>query len=105
MAYRSVRVSDLTGKEDDDEKFVTLVIRRHPSLTEPVQIDVLPEEIKGLKSAGNLVQLEIRNGETTQLVTTLDDFNKLSPNINEILKKADGLRGRRKGFRPNQPGE
>lgn len=105
MAYRSVRVSDLTGKEDSDDKFVTVVVRRHPSLEEPVQFDALPDELKGLKSAGNLVQLEIRNGETTQLVTTLDDFNKLSPNINDVLKKADGLRGRRKGFRPSQQSE
>lgn len=102
MAYRSVRVSDLSGKEDDDAKFITLVVRRHPDLDEPVQIDVLPDEIKGLKSAGNLVALEIRNGETEQLVVTLDEFSKLSPNMADILKRADGLRGRRKGFRPNQ---
>ena len=105
LAYRSVRVSDLSGKEDSDDKFVTVVVRKHPNLTEPLQFDALPEELKGLKSAGNLVQLEIRNGETTQIVITLDDFNKLSPNIADVLKNADGLRGRRKGFRPNQTGE
>jgi hypothetical protein len=96
MAYRSVRVSDLSGKEDSDEKF------RHPQLDEPVQFDALPEEVSGLKDAGNLVALEIRNGDTQQIVVTLDEFNKLSPKINDVLKNADGLRGRRKGFRPSQ---
>lgn len=61
---------------------------------------MLPEEIKGLKSAGDLVVLEVRNGETTQVVVTLQEFNKLSPKIDDILANADGLRGRRKGFRP-----
>lgn len=105
MAYRSVRVSDLTGKEDSDDKFVTVVVRSHPDLEEAVQFDALPDELKGLKSAGNLVQLEIRNGDNKQLVVTLEDFNKLSPKINDVLKTADGLRGRRKGFRPSQQGD
>lgn len=100
MAYKSVRVSDLSGTEASEDDFVTLVVRRHPKLEEPVQIDVLPEEIKGLKSAGDLVVLEVRNGETTQVVVTLQEFNKLSPKIDDILANADGLRGRRKGFRP-----
>jgi hypothetical protein len=100
LAYRSVRVSDLTGKEDSDDKFVTLVVRKAPGLVEPVQLDVLPSEIAGLKGAGDLVVLEIKNGETTQLVVTLSEFKKLSPDIEAILAKADGLRGRRKGYKP-----
>ena len=100
VAYRSVRVSDLTGKEDSDDKFVTLVVRKAPGLVEPVQLDVLPSEIAGLKGAGDLVVLEIKNGETTQLVVTLSEFKKLSPDIEAILAKADGLCGRRKGYKP-----
>jgi hypothetical protein len=103
MAFRSVRVSDISGAEGKDEDFVTVVVRQHPNLEEPVQFDALPKEISGLKGAGDLVQLEIRNGETRSLVVTLAEFNKLAPNIAEVLAKADGLRGRRKGFRPNQP--
>jgi hypothetical protein len=94
-------VSDLSGKEGSDDQFVTVVVRRHPALEGPVQFDALPDELKGLKSAGNLVVVEIKNGETEQLVVTLDDFNKLSPKIADVLKNADGLRGRRKGFRPS----
>lgn len=101
MAFKSIRVSDLTGVEGDDADFVTVVVRKHPELSEPVQFDALPDELKGLKSLKELVVLELRNGETQQLVTTLAEFNKLAPNIKEVLENADGLRGRRKGFRPN----
>ena len=100
MAFKSIRVSDLTGVEGNDADFVTVVVRKHPELDEPVQFDALPDELKGLKSLKDLVVIELRNGETTQLVTTLAEFNKLSPNIKEVLENADGLRGRRKGFRP-----
>lgn len=100
MAFKSVRVSDLSGAEGNDEDFVTLVVRRHPKLEEPVQIDVLPDEIKGLKNAGNLVVLEVRNGDTTQVVVTENEFNKLAPNMDEVLANADGLRGRRRNYRP-----
>jgi hypothetical protein len=103
MAFRSVRVSDISGAEGKDDEFVTVIVRQHPGLEEPVQFDALPKEISGLKGAGDLVQLEIRNGETRNLVVTLAEFNKLAPNIAEVLANADGLRGRRKGFRPNQP--
>ena len=103
MAFKSIRVSDLTGVEASDEEFVTVVVRTHPQLEEPVQFDALPDELKALKGLKDLVVLELRGEETMQVVTTLQEFNKLSPNINEVLENADGLRGRRKGFRPNQP--
>jgi hypothetical protein len=101
LAFKSVRVSDISGTEGSDEDFVTVIVRRHPELDEPVQFDALPDEIKGIKSAGDLVVLEIKNGETRQVVVTLAEFNKLSPNIKDIIANADGLRGRRKGFRPS----
>lgn len=101
MAFKSIRVSDLTGAEGDEDKFITVVVRKHPELEEPVQFDALPEELKSLKALKDLVVLELKNGSTEQLVTTLTEFNKLSPNIGEVLENADGLRGRRKGFRPN----
>ena len=103
MAFRSIRVSDITGAEGSDDDFVTVIVRTHPSLEEPVQFDALPDELKILKGLKDLVVLELKNGETTQqVVTTLTEFNKLSPSINDVLENADGLRGRRKGFRPNQ---
>lgn len=102
MAFKSIRVSDLTGAEGDDKDFVTVVVRQHPELEEAVQFDALPAELTSIKGIKDLVVLELRNGETTQVVTTLAEFNKLSPNIKEVLENADGLRGRRKGFRPSQ---
>jgi len=101
MAFKSIRVSDLTGAEGTDEEFVSVIVRKHPAIEEAVVFDAKPEELKGLKSADQLVILEIKNGgEPTQVVTTLADFSKLSPNIADVLKNAPGVRGRRPGFRP-----
>lgn len=101
MAFKSIRVSDLTGAEGTDDEFVTVVVRKHPALEEPVVFDAKPAELTGLKSADQLVILEIKNGgEPTQVVTTLTEFGKLSPNIADVLKNAPGVRGRRPGFRP-----
>lgn len=100
MAFKSIRVSDLTGAEGEDEEFLTVVVRSHPNLEDPVQFDAKPDELKGLKSAGDLVELELKNGETQRLVVTVAEFNKLSPNMKDVLANADGLRGRRRGFRP-----
>ncbi|MBO1267062.1 hypothetical protein [Arthrobacter cavernae] len=100
MAYVSKRVSDLTGVEASDDKFVELVVRSAPGLKHPVKLDVLPEEIKGLKSAGEIVVLEVKNGETEQLIVSLAEWKKLSPKIDEIVANAPGLKGRRPGFRP-----
>lgn len=102
MAFKSIRVSDLTGTEGDDDDFITVIVRKHPELEEPIQFDALPDELKVLKGLKDLVVLELKGvEETTQLVTTLAEFSKLSPNIGEVLDNADGLRGRRKGFRPS----
>lgn len=102
MAFKSIRVSDLTGAEGTDEEFVSIIVRQHPAIEEAVVIDAKPEEIKGVKSAGDLVIFEIKNGgEPVQVVTTVGEFNKLSPNIVDVLKNAPGVRGRRPGFRPS----
>lgn len=105
MAFKSIRVSDLTGAEGDDKDFVTVVVRQHPELEEAIQFDALPAELTALKGLKDLVVIELRNGETTQIVTTLAEFNKLSANIGDVLKNADGLRGRRKGYRPSAQGK
>lgn len=103
MAFKSIRVSDLTGAEGSDEDFVSVVVRKHPAIEEAVVFDAKPDELKGLKSAGDLVILEVKNGgEPVQVVTTVAEFNKLSPNIADVLKNAPGVRGRRPGFRPTQ---
>jgi hypothetical protein len=92
-------VSDLTGTEGPEEDFVTLTIREHPAITEPKALDVLPDEIKDMKSAGELVVLEIGNGEKKQMIVTLAVFRKLCSD--EIVKNARGTKGRRPGYSPN----
>lgn len=101
MAWISRKVSDLTGKEGKEDAFTNVVVRTHPKLEESVQFDALPEELKGLTPLNDLVQLELRHGtEVKELIVTLEEFNKLSPKIDEVLNNADGLRGRRRGFSP-----
>ena len=94
-------VSDITGVEADEDAFVTLVVRSHKAVDEAKSLDVLPTEIAGLKEAADLVTLEIRdNGNTRQVVTTLAEFRKL---VNDdIVVKAQGLRGRRLGYSPTK---
>lgn len=104
MAFVQRRVSDLSGKEAPESEFVTLVVREHPQLESAVQLDVLPDEIANLKSAGEIVVLEVKNGETKNLVVTLAEFNKLHKDIPAIIAKAPGLRGRRPGFSPGSKG-
>jgi hypothetical protein len=92
-------VSDISGKEADEADFVKLVVRDHPAITEPKQLDVLPDEVKGLKSAGNLVTFEIgNNGDKKTVTVTLADFQKLVSDA--VVKAAPGTRGRRPGYSP-----
>jgi hypothetical protein len=94
-------VSDLTGKEANEDKFIELVVREAPGLAQPVRLDVLPEEVKNLKSAGEYVLLEVKNnGSSEQLIVSVDEFKKLAPKMDEILANAPGLRGRKPGFKP-----
>ncbi len=64
----------------------------------PVQLDVLPDEVAGLQTMDDLVQLEYTAPgaqEATVLVVARSDFDGLSDNMAEVLSKARGLRGRR----------
>ena len=100
MAYISRRVSDISGTEAAEDQFIELVIREHPTTDRPKKLDVLPDEIKGLKSAGEIVVIEVgANGDKKQLVVSLADFRKLVSD--EVVKNAQGTRGGRSGWRPN----
>ena len=99
MARVSKMVSDISGVEANEDAFVTLIVRRHKGVDEAKSLDVLPTEIENLKEAADLVTLEIRqDGVTRQLVTTLTEFRKLVSD--EVVVKAQGLRGRRIGYSP-----
>jgi hypothetical protein len=83
MGTRIVHVSDISGREGTQDQLGHLVIHQHPDFQQlPVSLDVLPEEIKALEPATQLVVLEYfapgaRRGE--RLTVTLDDFNRLAP--------------------------
>jgi hypothetical protein len=98
MAIVSKMISDLTGKEADASEFVKLVVRQHPAVREPKRLDVLPGEIVGLEDAGDLVVIEIVDGQKRQVAVTLSSFRKICSD--EIVRRAPGTRGRRPGFRP-----
>lgn len=98
MAIVSKMVSDISGKEGNEEEFVVMTVREHPEIDEPKALDVMPEEIAGMKDAGNLVVVEVSNGEKKQLIFTLTEFRKVVPD--EVVKKARGTRGRRPGWSP-----
>ena len=83
MGTKVIHVSDISGREGTDEELGRLIVHQHPDFQQfPIELDVLPEEIKTLEAATQLVVLEYfapgaRRGE--RLTVTLEDFNRLAP--------------------------
>ena len=83
MGTKVIHVSDISGREGTDEELGRLVVHQHPDFHQgPITLDVLPEEIKALEAATQLVVLEYfapgaRRGE--RLIVTLEDFTRLAP--------------------------
>jgi hypothetical protein len=82
MAVKVVHVSDISGKEADEQSLGRLVVLDHPEYADlPVTLEVLPEEIESLQGASRFVTVEwiapgVRKGE--RMVVSLDDFNLLA---------------------------
>jgi hypothetical protein len=82
MAVKVVHVSDISGKEADEQSLGRLVVHEHPEYADlPVTLEVLPEEIESLEGASRFVTVEwippgARKGE--RMVVSLDDFNLLA---------------------------
>jgi hypothetical protein len=82
MAVKVVHVSDVSGKEADEQSLGRLVVHEHPEYADlPVTLEVLPEEIESLQGASRFVTVEwiapgARKGE--RIVVSLDDFNLLA---------------------------
>jgi hypothetical protein len=82
MAVKVVHVSDISGKEADEQSLGRLVVLDHPEYADlPVTLEVLPDEIESLQGASRFVTVEwiapgARKGE--RLVVSLDDFNLLA---------------------------
>jgi hypothetical protein len=82
MAVKVVHVSDISGKEADEQSLGRLVVHEHPEYADlPVTLEVLPEEVENLQSASRFVTVEwiapgARKGD--RMVVSLDDFNLLA---------------------------
>ncbi|NEA56384.1 hypothetical protein G3I60_20100 [Streptomyces sp. SID13666] len=101
MAIVSRKVSDLSGQEGTDAEFATVVVRQHPSIDQPKALDVLAIEAEQFKEIGDLVVIEVTmpNGSRKDVAMKRADFDKLAPNMDEVLKAARGTRGRVPGTR------
>jgi hypothetical protein len=82
MAVKVVHVSDISGKEADEQSLGRLVVHEHPEYADlPITLEVLPDEIETLQGASRFVTVEwiapgARKGE--RMVVSLDDFNLLA---------------------------
>jgi hypothetical protein len=82
MAVKVVHVSDISGKEADEQSLGRLVVHEHPEYADlPITLEVLPNEIETLQGASRFVTVEwiapgARKGE--RMVVSLDDFNLLA---------------------------
>jgi hypothetical protein len=82
MAVKVVHVSDISGREADEQQLGKLVVHEHPDYADlPVTLEVLPEEVEELNSSNRFVTLEYfqpgaRKGQ--RMTVGLDDFNLLA---------------------------
>ena len=59
MAVKVVHVSDISGKEADEQSLGRLVVHEHPEYADlPVTLEVLPDEIESLQGASRFVTVE-----------------------------------------------
>src|SRR4029453_4079693 len=82
VAVKQVRVSDLSGRQADEEQFAKLIVHEHPQYHGPITLDVLPEEIGELPESDQYVSIEvIQPGDHSgqRALLSVDRFNKLAP--------------------------
>src|SRR5829696_2548088 len=117
VAVKQVRVSDLSGRQADEDQFAKLILHEHPHYQGPITLDVLPEELGELPDSDQYVSIEVigpgeRSGQRALL--SVDRFNKLasSGDMNSILmnavaeqqpQRAGQPRRRGRGTRDGQP--
>ncbi|MFF5363151.1 hypothetical protein ACFY4I_27795 [Streptomyces scabiei] len=102
MAIVSQKVSDLSGKQGNDNQFAAVVVRQHPEIDQPKALDVLVPELKSFNDiSDDLVILEITmpDGTKRDAYVPLEEFNKAAADMSKVLKEARGTRGRLPGTR------
>ena len=95
MARVTVRISDLSGNQIQDEQSGARLIVEHPDYQEPIGLDVLTEEVQPHLTEENsrfvVVSLEEPNNpEQTRHVMSIDDFDRLfqSGDSTSVLQEA-----------------
>jgi len=104
MAVKTVHVSDISGKEADEQTLGRLVVHEHPEYSDlPVTLEALPEELEQLQgTSARFVTVEwtgpgARKGE--RVTVPIEDFNLLAgPGVMDNAIQ-DAHRGR-EGTRP-----
>jgi hypothetical protein len=81
VAVKQVRVSDLSGRQADEDQFAKLIVHEHPQYQGPITLDVLPEEIGELPESDQYVSIEVigpgeRSGQRALL--SVERFNQLA---------------------------
>jgi hypothetical protein len=79
VAVKQVRVSDLSGRQADEDQFAKLIVHEHPQYQGPISLDVLPEEIGELPESDQYVSIEViapgeRSGQRALL--SVERFNQ-----------------------------
>jgi hypothetical protein len=82
VATKVVHVSDLSGREAEDEgQLGRIVVLEHPDIAEPATLEVFPDEVADLQSAERLVRLEYYppgERKAQRLTVLVDQFNALA---------------------------
>jgi hypothetical protein len=117
VATKTIKVSDLSGSEiRDEEQLARIVVEEHPELTEPIILEVLPDEVEAaIPEEQNYVRLtyypaEASGGEPKTVMLLLEEFNNLaqSEDMATVLKNAQAQQqeqdGRRRGKRGSRRG-
>ena len=81
MAVKQVRVSDLSGRQANEDQFAKLIVHQHPQYQGPITLDVLPEELGELPESDQYVSIEViqpgeRSGQRALL--PVERFNQLA---------------------------
>lgn len=99
MAFRQVRISDLTGIELDDTQAVEVTVKGANK-----KFDASAEELKALKPLVNVIELELKyaSGQVGTMLVSQAEFKKVVSD--DKLAGFDSARGRRSGYSPRTNG-